>query len=424
MILYLYIENNKIIDVNTEEVSENFKEYNINSIDALYEQLKISDISEDIEEKLRELLSTDEDKNIITSYDIKHWVSNRSFGELIDMYENQEIKKPEMQREFIWDSLKSSRLIESIILGLPIPPLFLLEIGKNKYEIIDGYQRLITLVNYVTGKPWYYNPKAKRNQASRLSSKLLLNEICGKTFKDLPEEMKRTIKRSTIPLIEFRQIVPENHNSKYLIFERINTGSEKLNLMQIRKSLAYGPFIKSLYKYAQQNEKFLNLFSSNAIKKDEHVEAFLRIKVMSDIYYKNYLPTTSGMKYILNEYCENNKNKEILEDFYLTFCEGINFCYNFFENDIKKMFRRINEEDKSIGNLNISILEAFLGVLSTKNLDNLDSKKTWRNYNSKIKQLFNSERENPFSISTGTIDSIKQRFEIFETIIEEKNELQ
>lgn len=424
MLLYLYVENKKIIDVNTEEVSENFKEYNINSIDDLYKQLNLSDISEDIEEKLRELLSNEEDKNITTSYDIKHWVSNRSFGELIDMYESQEITKPEMQREFIWDSLKSSRLIESIILGLPIPPLFLLEIGKNKYEIIDGYQRLITLVNYVTGKPWYDNQKKVKKLASKLSSKLLLHEIRGKTFQDLPEELKRTIKRSTIPLIEFRQIVPENHNSKYLIFERINTGSEKLNLMQIRKSLAYGVFIKSLYKYAQQNEKFLNLFSANAIKKDEHVEAFLRVKVMSEIYYKKYSPSISGMKYILNEYCENHKNIEIEEDFYISFCKGIDFCYNFFKNDVKKMFRRINNENKSIGNLNISILEAFLGVLSTKNIENLDQKKLFNNYTSKMKQIFNYEQENPFSVSTGTIDSIKQRFEIFETIIGDKNELQ
>ena len=184
MLLYLYVENKKIIDVNTEEVSENFKEYNINSIDDLYKQLNLSDISEDIEEKLRELLGNEEDKNITTSYDIKHWVSNRSFGELIDMYESQEITKPEMQREFIWDSLKSSRLIESIILGLPIPPLFLLEIGKNKYEIIDGYQRLITLVNYVTGKPWYDNQKKVKKLASKLSSKLLLHEIRGNTFKE------------------------------------------------------------------------------------------------------------------------------------------------------------------------------------------------------------------------------------------------
>lgn len=420
MLLYLYVENKKIIDINTEEISENFKEYDINSIDDLYKILGLSDISEDIEEKLRELLNNEEDKNVTTSYDIKHWVSNRSFGELIDMYESQEITKPEMQREFIWDALKSSRLIESIILGLPIPPLFLLEIGKNKYEIIDGYQRLMTLVNYVTGKPWYNNPKKTKRIPSKLSSKLLLHEIRGKTFQDLPEEFKRTIKRSTIPLIEFRQIVPENHNSKYLIFERINTGSEKLNLMQIRKSLAYGVFIKSLYKYAQQNEKFLNLFSSNAIKKDEHVEAFLRVIVMSDIYYKNYSPNVYGIKYILNEYCESHKNIEIKEDFYISFCRGIDFCYNFFKDNTKEMFRRINNKDETIGNLNISILEAFLGVLSTKNIEDLDLKKIHINYFLKMKDLFNSEQENPFSVSTGTIDSIKQRFEIFETIIEEK----
>lgn len=66
-----------------------------------------------------------------------------------------------------------------------------------------------------------------------------MKELIGKSFDQLEPEYQRIIKRSTIPLIEFRQIGPNDYSSKYLIFERINTGSVKLNSMQIRKSLAY-----------------------------------------------------------------------------------------------------------------------------------------------------------------------------------------
>lgn len=420
MKLFILKENNTIIDINTEEISSNYLEINIENMDQFYKQIGVDIyISEELEDKVKELLDSDDTKVALSSYNIKHWVSNRSFGELIDMYENNEIKKPDMQREFVWDSLKSSRLIESIILGLPIPPLFLLETSKNEYEIIDGYQRLITLVNYVTGKPWYYNPNAKRKYPSKLSSKVS-KEIAGKTFENLEKEFQRIIKRSTIPLIEFKQLVPENYDSKYLIFERINTGSEKLNSMQIRKSLVHGEFMKSLYECANRNSKFLDLFSVNALKKDEHVEAFLRILVMSEIYFGTYISKTSGIKYILNEYCENKKNEKIDDTAYNNFEKAINFCYNIFDNKPKNMFRRIetiNGREEIVGNLNISILEAFIGILSKNEIQNFEEILT--RYKEKMKMVFSLEtdNDNPFTTSTGTIKSIRERFKICEEII-------
>lgn len=68
-------------------------------------------------------------------------------------------------------------------------------------------------------------------------------------------------------MIEFKQLDPDNFNSKYLIFERINTGSIKLTPMQIRKSLSYGKFIEQLYSETEKMEILTKIFSSTNIKK-------------------------------------------------------------------------------------------------------------------------------------------------------------
>ena len=122
MKLYIRVENNFINYVDVEENNVCNEEVEANSLDEMFIELeKLGNIDEETENKISELFESEVNKESLTSYNIKHWVSNRSFGELIDMFNCGEIKKPAMQREFIWDAQKSSRLIESIILGLPIP---------------------------------------------------------------------------------------------------------------------------------------------------------------------------------------------------------------------------------------------------------------------------------------------------------------
>lgn len=426
MKLYIQIENGIINNVDVEENQICNKKIDADSLDEMFLRLEeYGQLDEETENKISELFETENERESVKAYNIKHWVSNRSFGELIDMFNCGEIKKPAMQREFVWDAQKSSRLIESIILGLPIPPLFLLEVGTNEYELIDGFQRLTTVANYVNGDPWNMVSSAKSRKKSKLSGKIM-EELIGKSFEQLAPEYQRIIKRSTIPLIEFRQIGPEDYSSKYLIFERINTGSVKLNPMQIRKSLAYGEFITSLYQTADGCDGLKKLFSNNALKKDSHVEAILRIIVMSDIYYGEYTFEKSGINNILNSYCEKNKEKKITKEYSRDLAKAIELMYDIFE-DVKYMFRKVekSKDNKLIfaGNLNVSILEAMLGVAIHKKIDigNIDIKEIRGKYKKIMYEIleksFNRIEENPFSVSTGTQNSICKRFEICEKIL-------
>lgn len=428
MKIFLKIVDGRLLDVFEENVTGEFIEKEFINLDDFYSNIKY-EFDEDLDEKIKELLSdTESIKNTLSSYEIKHWVSNRSFGELIDMYENDEIIKPKMQREFVWDSIKCSRLIESIIMGLPIPPLFLLEISKNKYEIIDGFQRLTTVYNFVSGNPWAGKVEGKRNIVSKLSSKIS-DELQNKTFAQLESEHQRIIRRSTIPLIEFKQLEPENNSSKYVIFERINTGSEKLNPMQIRKSLSYGKFIQDLYISSKQNDKFMSLFSISSIKKDSHAEAYLRVLVMTELIYRGYKNKDTGINGILNEYCDKNKEKEIKQDFKDRFNFSMEFSLEVFK-DYKDMFRRVEKDSggnlQFSGNLNVSILEAFVGSIMYCDRNNLDSieevrKKYLHKMNEILEKALENKGDNPFNTSTGKKESIESRFKICEWIIKKEN---
>lgn len=425
MIFYIHVENNKICDIDFEKNGINETQIEANNIDEFYEKIKkYTSIDEETEEKISSAFENEGEKHSVETYNIKHWVSNRSFGELIDMYENGEIIKPDMQRAFVWDSHKCSRLIESIILGLPIPPLFLMEVGNNEYELIDGLQRLTTVTNYVNERPWVEKQFGRRELPSKLSGNIS-EELKGKSFSKLPEKYQRTIKRSTIPLIEFRQVGPENLSSKYLIFERINTGSEKLNEMQIRKSLASGQLISDIYQFADSCDDLKQLFSVHMIKKDAHVEAALRVFVMGEIVYRNLRIKHPGINNILNDYCEDNRTQKIDKKFFEKFTSALKFFYEVFEEK-KCMFRRVDihgQEYEFIGNMNISILEAMMAVAIENNisLDNCDSMKTRKKYQSELGKVIDNsikgKEDNPFSTSTGSMESIKKRFEICEKIM-------
>jgi hypothetical protein len=141
----------------------------------------------------------------------------------------QLILQPEYQREYVW-KLKPelpSRLIESLLLHIPIPPIYFGKVVEGKMEIIDGQQRLTTLLNFVANK----FPLQKLRG---------MNSLNGKHFKDLPKEHQEKILDSPI-----RSIVidaAKNMELRYEIFERLNRGSMQLNEQEIRNCVSRGPF--------------------------------------------------------------------------------------------------------------------------------------------------------------------------------------
>src|SRR5690606_8004175 len=84
-------------------------------------------------------------------FKISSWGADLSFRELISRYDENEMIKPELQRHYVWDKSEASRFVDSILLGLPVPSIFLAKTHDEKLLIIDGYQRLMTIRDYVKG---------------------------------------------------------------------------------------------------------------------------------------------------------------------------------------------------------------------------------------------------------------------------------
>ena len=149
-----------------------------------------------------------------------------SFGELLNLHNDKEIViRPEYQRLFRWSLEQRSRLIESIILGLPIPPIFLIEGQTGVLELIDGLQRTSSVLQFL-------DHAAIGEEELRLVGCDILTDLNSKTFSDLPIAIRLKIKRSPIRAT----IINKSGDAfvKYEMFKRLNTGGSLLSAQEIR----------------------------------------------------------------------------------------------------------------------------------------------------------------------------------------------
>ena len=150
-----------------------------------------------------------------------------SFNELYDMYQNGELTiSPDYQRLFRWGDEKQSRFIESLILEMPVPPIFVIETEEGIYELIDGLQRISSYLHF---RGEIGNTK---DSFLRLSGCDIVDSLNGNTFNDLPKALQIKLKRS---FVRMEVIKKESESSlKYHMFKRLNTGGELLSAQEIR----------------------------------------------------------------------------------------------------------------------------------------------------------------------------------------------
>ena len=170
-------------------------------------------------------------------FNITSWGADMSFRELISMYDDDELLKPELQRKYVWERAEASRFIESILLGLPIPSIFLANTKDNNKLIIDGYQRIMTVYDYVKKGVF-----SKDGRVFKLTNTEKINKRWrGKSFSELSDIDQKKIRQTTIHAIIFEQKHPEyNDSSLFQIFERINTSGKVLKPQEIRNCVYQG----------------------------------------------------------------------------------------------------------------------------------------------------------------------------------------
>ncbi len=159
-----------------------------------------------------------------------------SFNELLDMYESGELNiAPDYQRLFRWSEGQRSRLIESLLLEMPIPPVFVIEDEENHYQLIDGLQRISSYL-HLRGKlsAPHLDPPVAEGDFLELVDCDIVSALNGLTWHDLPSSLQIRLKRSFIRVEVVRK--ESDPRFKYHMFKRLNTGGERLSDQQIRNA--------------------------------------------------------------------------------------------------------------------------------------------------------------------------------------------
>lgn len=225
---------------------------------------------------------------------------------------------PPFQRAFVWSQNQCSRFIESLLLGLPVPGIFLFkEADTGKHLVIDGQQRLKSLL--------YFNEGIINGKEFTLTG--LETKFEGRTYKTLDESDRARLDDAVIHATVFKQDLPEGEiNSVYEVFERINTGGIKLSPQEIRSCICHGNFNDYLHKL-NDNPSWRALYGTKS-KRLKDVELILRFMA----FYEKGATYKSPMKHFLNDYMKEKRNLSDaqLQDLGVVFLRTIGFATNAF----------------------------------------------------------------------------------------------
>jgi uncharacterized protein with ParB-like and HNH nuclease domain len=323
---------------------------------------------ENIEDKIRllEQAVSDERKRLSSDrLDI-------SFGELINLYKNKElIIRPEYQRLFRWSHKQRTALIESILLSIPIPPIFVAEDKNGVWELVDGLQRVSTFISFfgdldsnVSEIQYKQNDddledeiEEEVEESTDISNKWTLNEggliksLEGFNIDNLPVNLKINLKRAVCRVEILRG--ESSTSMKYELFKRLNSGGSKLTPQEIRNAIYRGvnPRLNELLLSISQRLVFKKLTQLSRSKLNELYDQELILRFFA--FYKNVDNINQNTENFLNSFMEKT-------------VENDQFDYELYESMFIQSLDLINllRDDKVFRNeQNFFVPANFEGVL-------------------------------------------------------------
>ncbi|EHO84445.1 DUF262 domain-containing protein [Fusobacterium ulcerans] len=333
-----------------------------------------------------------------------------SLQSLIRRLEFQEIDlNPEFQRNGnLWNHTKMSRLIESIILRLPLPIFYFDVSDADKWVVIDGLQRLSTIQNFVI------------NNTLKLKNLEFLTELNGKTYEQLDRRIQRVIEETQINTYQIEPQTPKE--VRYSIFNRINTGGMTLNSQEIRQALNQkGEGVSFLREVVETHEfkRIVGLESKRMLDR----ELVLRFIAFSLEGYLEFEKKGITLSNFLDETMEKidsiHFKKETFQFLKNTLLETLEFLEKLFEK--KYLFNKKIIDEKKTATLNRSLFEVWTVLASELSLKErellLENK-----YEVKERyKILLSKQEFEDSITKGTNDrkAVLKRFTMMKSFLEE-----
>ena len=219
-----------------------------------------------------------DDSYPVDQYDLVSSPNDFNTKTLVDFIDSGVVIIPGFQRNYVWDIKRASRLIESIVVGLPVPQVFLYEQGRNEFLVIDGQQRLMSIYYFAKGR---FPRKEKLAELrllaegqSSVPAEILTkddyftdfrlnlpesipedpNRFHGLGYSSLEDEHRSSFDLRTIRHIIVRQVGPTGDYAMYEIFSRLNSGGINLTPQEIRRCTFDSRFYEMLYRTNTQEE--------------------------------------------------------------------------------------------------------------------------------------------------------------------------
>ena len=259
---------------------------------------------------------------------------DRSLSEFLRWYDDGDlIVDPEWQRNYVWSVRQASKLIESFLLNIPVPVIYLARTADNKFEVIDGLQRLTSAIRFLKNK-------------LRLRHLTILDHLNGKQFRDLDSSDQRKLRNSIMRSFELSK-----HNSAdmhFVVFERLNTGGTRLNEMEIRNCLFRGALNEKVKELARDRDfrQCVNETTLETRMKDRSL--VLRFLAF---YERTHFKCRKGMKKFLNEFMEvyRNPTEEKLREFEDKFRHCVKASLTVFGRHAFRLKSDITGSQRSLG---------------------------------------------------------------------------
>ncbi|MBD3338133.1 MAG: DUF262 domain-containing protein [Candidatus Lokiarchaeota archaeon] len=316
--------------------------------------------------------------------------------------------QPDFQRQFVWDKVKASGLIESLLLDVPIPIIYLAEDDDGTLLVIDGQQRLSSIFSFIDGR--FPNGKF-----FRLSKIKILKEINQKLFSEIDESYQDKLEEAPLSTIIVKK--ESDPELKFEIFERLNTGSVKLNDQELRNCLFRGPYIDLLKQLSNDKDYQYIMGFKGPDKRMKDVEYVLRF---SSFFHQSYFKCTNGLSNFLNNDMKNyqNINEEDQEELITNFKKAVQINKSLFGNRSFRKIRRGDDNDPNSTWKNTAVVNGSLYDVMMTCFIQYDRNIIYRNLEAIREAVIHLMTENQDFIDsiekwTGQFDRVKKRFEIF-----------
>jgi hypothetical protein len=316
------------------------------------------------------------------------------------------VLQPDFQRQYVWDAVKASKLIESAILQIPLPIIYLSEEKDGKEYVIDGQQRLTSFFSFVDGA----FPDAKPFKLSGLN---VLPELNGKKFSELTETLQDKVRYYKIRAITFQK--DSSENLKFEIFERLNTGSVQLNDQELRNCLYRGAFNVALKEMAADPD-FMYICGLRAPdKRMKDKELVLRFCAF---HHKTYLNYKAPMRNFLN--AEASEKRDIAEkdlvELKTSFKNACQIIRSAFGTNAFKRYYKGSTANQPNGYWEPKKFNASLFDILMYSFGREDKNKVFQNLDSVKEALINlmttdQEFVDSIELSTSSVQAVTVRFD-------------